>query len=87
MKVWHSVMTASSVFLKDGVLGTWHTALLIIIIVVIIINVSLKYITTLHRVKVYMKIALIIYNYYIKPNETLDIYIVKLPSCIETLFH
>ena len=34
-----------------------------------------------------MKIALIIYNYYIKPNKTLDIYIVKLPSCIETLFY
>ena len=32
-----------------------------------------------------MKIARIIYNYCIKPNKTLDIYIVKLPSCIETL--
>ena len=29
----------------------------------------------------------IIYNYYIKPNKILDIYIVKLPSCIETLFY
>ena len=34
-----------------------------------------------------MKIAQIIYNYYIKPNETLDIYIVKMPSCIDTLFY
>ena len=34
-----------------------------------------------------MKIGQIIYNYYIKPNETLDICIVKLPSCIETLFY
>ena len=32
-----------------------------------------------------MKIAQIIYNYYVKPDKTLDIYIVKLPSCIETL--
>ena len=29
----------------------------------------------------------IIYNYYIKPNKILDIYIVKLPSCIQTLFY
>ena len=34
-----------------------------------------------------MKIAQIIYNYYIKPDKTLDICIVKLPSCIETLFY
>ena len=34
-----------------------------------------------------MKIAQIIYNYYIEPDKTLDIYIVKLPSCIETLFY
>ena len=34
-----------------------------------------------------MKIAEIIYNYYIKPDKALDIYIVKLPSCIETLFY
>ena len=34
-----------------------------------------------------MKIAQIIHNYYIKPDKTLDIYIVKLPSCIETLFY
>ena len=34
-----------------------------------------------------MKIAQIIYNYYIKPDKTLDIYIVKLLSCIETLFY
>ena len=32
-----------------------------------------------------MKIAQIIYNYYVKPDKTLDIYIVKLPSCFETL--
>ena len=80
-------MTASSVFLKAGVLSTWHTALIIIII--IIINVSLKYITNVTESKGIriMKIALIVYNYYIKPNKTLDIYIVKLPSCIETLFY
>ena len=29
----------------------------------------------------------IIYNYSIKPNKMLDIYIVKLPGCIETLFY
>ena len=49
-------MTASSVFLKAGVLSTWHTALItiIIIIIIIIINVSLKYITNVtERVKVY----------------------------------
>ena len=34
-----------------------------------------------------MEIAQIIHNYYIKPDRTLDIYIVKLPSCIETLFY
>ena len=34
-----------------------------------------------------MKIAQFIYNYYIKRDETLDICIVKLPSCIETLFY
>ena len=34
-----------------------------------------------------MKIAQIIYNYYIKPDKTLGIYIVKLLSCIETLFY
>ena len=35
-----------------------------------------------------MKIAEIIkYNYYIKPDKALDIHIVKLPSCIETLFY
>ena len=46
-------MTASSVFLKAGVLSTWHTAL-ITIIIIIIINVSLKYITNVtERVKVY----------------------------------
>ena len=49
-------MTASSVFLKAGVLSTWHTVLItiIIIIIIIIINVSLKYITNVtERVKVY----------------------------------
>ena len=48
-------MRASSVFLKAGVLSTWHTALItIIIIIIIIINVSLKYITNVtERVKVY----------------------------------
>ena len=83
-------MTASSVFAKAGVLSTWHTALItIIIIIIIIINVSLKYITNVTESKGIriMKIALIVYNYYIKPNKTLDIYIVKLPSCIETLFY
>ena len=30
-----------------------------------------------------MKIAEILYNYYIKPDKALDIYIVKQPSCIE----
>ena len=80
-------MRASSVFLKAGVLSTWHTALIIIII--IIINVSLKYIANVTESKGIriMKIALIVYNYYIKPNKTLDIYIVKLPSCIEILFY
>ena len=34
-----------------------------------------------------MKIALIIYNYYIKPDKKLDVYIVKLPSSIETLLY
>ena len=47
----------------------------------------LKYITNVTESKgiQIMKIAQIIYNYYIKPNKTLDIYIVKLPSCLETL--
>ena len=49
----------------------------------------LKYITNITEGKgiQIMKIAQIIDNYYIKPNKTLDIYIVKLPSCIETLCH
>ena len=34
-----------------------------------------------------MKITEIIYNYYIKPDKKLDISVVKLPSCIETLFY
>ena len=53
-------MTASSVFLKAGVLSAWHTALIIIII--IIINVSLKYITNVTESKGIriMKIALIV---------------------------
>ena len=61
MKCWHSVMTASSVFLKAGVLSAWHTAL-IIIIIIIIINVSLKYITNVTESKGIriMKIALIV---------------------------
>ena len=48
----------------------------------------LKYITNVKESKgiQIMKIAQIIYNYYIKPNKTLDVYILKLPSCIETLF-
>ena len=51
----------------------------------------LKYITNVIESKSIqiMKIAqiiYIIYNYYLKPDKTLDIYIVKLPSCIETLF-
>ena len=47
----------------------------------------LKYITNIRENKgiQIMKIAQIIYNYFIKPDKTLDIYIVKLPSCIETL--
>ena len=49
----------------------------------------LKYITNVTESKSIqiMKIAQIIHNYYIKPDKTLDIYIVKLPSCIETLFY
>ena len=49
----------------------------------------LKYITNVTESKgiQIMKIAQIIYNYYIKLNKTLDIYIVKLPSGIETLFY
>ena len=48
----------------------------------------LKYInvTEIKSIQI-MKIAQIIYNYYIEPDKTLDIYIVKLPSCIETLFY
>ena len=48
-----------------------------------------KYITNVTESKSIqiMKIAQIIYNYYIKPDKTLDIYFVKLPSCIETLFY
>ena len=34
-----------------------------------------------------MKIAQIIYNYYIKPDKTSGIYIVKWLRCIETLFY
>ena len=47
----------------------------------------LKYITNVTESKGIqnMKIAQLIYNYYIKPDKTLDIYIIKLPSCIETL--
>ena len=47
----------------------------------------LKYITNITESKSIqnMKITQIIYKYYIKPNKTLDIYLVKLPSCIETL--
>ena len=45
----------------------------------------LKYITNVTESKSLksiqiMKIALFIYNYYIKPDKTLDNYIVKLPS-------
>ena len=49
----------------------------------------LEYITNITESKgiQIMKIAQIIYNYYIKPNKTLYIYIVKLPSSIETLFY
>ena len=49
----------------------------------------LKYITNVRESKSIqiMKIAQFIYNYYIKPDKTLHIYIVKLPSCIETLFY
>ena len=45
---------------------------------------ALKYITnfTESKSKQIMKIVQIIYNYYVKPNITLDIYIVKLQSCI-----
>ena len=46
----------------------------------------LKYITNVTESKgsiQTMKITQIIY----KPNKTLDIYIVKLPSCLETLFY
>ena len=43
----------------------------------------LKYITDVTESKSIqiMKIAQFIYNYYIKPDKTLHIYIVKLPSC------
>ena len=34
-----------------------------------------------------MKVAQIIYNYYIKADKTLDIYIVELLSCIQTLLY
>ena len=49
----------------------------------------LKYITNVTESKSIqiMKIAQIIHNHYIKPDKTLDIYTVKLPSCIETLFN
>ena len=49
----------------------------------------LTYITNVRESKSIqiMKIAQIMYNYYIKPNKTLDNYIVKLLSCIETLFY
>ena len=49
----------------------------------------LKYITNVTDSKgiQIMKIAQSIHNYYIKPHKTLDIYIIKLPSCIETLFY
>ena len=49
----------------------------------------LKYITNVTESKSIriMIIAQIIYNYYVKPDKTLDICIVKLPSCIETLFY
>ena len=49
----------------------------------------LKYIpnVTMSKSIQIMKIAQIIHNYYIKPDKTLDIYIVKLPSSIETLFY
>ena len=45
----------------------------------------LKYITNVTESKGIqaMKITQIIY----KPNKTLDIYIVKLPSCLKTLFY
>ena len=46
----------------------------------------LKYVTNVTESKSIqiMKIAQIIHNYYIKPDKTLDIYIAKLPSCIDT---
>ena len=49
----------------------------------------LKYITNVSEGKgiQIMKTAQIIFNYYIKPDKALDIYIVKLSSCIETLFY
>ena len=42
---------------------------------------SLKYKRYNEWSKQIMKIAQIIYNYHIKPDKTLDIYIVKLLSC------
>ena len=45
----------------------------------------LKYITNVTESEVtiqIMKIAQIIYKYHIKPDKTLDIYIVKLLNCI-----
>ena len=49
----------------------------------------LKYITNVTESKSIqiMKVAPIVHNYYIKPDKTLDIYIVKLSSCIEALFY
>ena len=49
----------------------------------------LKYITNVTECKSIqiMKVAPIVHNYYIKPDKTLDIYIVKLSSCIEALFY
>ena len=62
---------------------------MIIIIIIITTIIIIKYITNVTESKSIqiMKIAQIIHNHYVKPDKTLDIYTVKLPSCIETLYY
>ena len=61
----------------------------LIIIIIMSLFRPLKYITNVTESKSIqiMKVAPIVHNYYIKPDKTLDIYIVKLSSCIEALFY
>ena len=60
-----------------------------LIIIIMSLFRPLKYITNVTESKSIqiMKVAPIVHNYYIKPDKTLDIYIVKLSSCIEALFY